>query len=261
MTGRTARSARRAPPSRRRGPDAAPAREAQRLSFRLVDELHDARVGTTRPAGSLTGAGWGLPGLTWLSATGASTAGTTAPPGCLPGPHRRAPRSPPAPAARHRRRQRPGLRRGLAPACDIRLAAPEARFTQFIKVGIGGCTSASATRCPGSRFPGLRADADRPGRRRRGGRAHRPGERGRAGRVAARPGPRAGRHDLRLHALRGGDDQGGDVVEPRRAEPRGGHPPREPHADPRHHRGRDGRGRPGLPREAAAERRRRTCRP
>jgi enoyl-CoA hydratase/carnithine racemase len=40
---------------------------------------------------------------------------------------------------------------GIAAACDIRIASQSARFcTQFIKLGLGGCDSESATRCRAS---------------------------------------------------------------------------------------------------------------
>lgn len=121
------------------------------LSFALVDELHAVLDGIDRDNTCrvvvLTGAGRGFcSGLDLTSIEGSSTSvGTTGPrAGMLSQAHiADLPQ-------RLRRMQQPVIAAvngpaygggfALALACDIRVAAPEARFcSQFIKVGIGGC--------------------------------------------------------------------------------------------------------------------------
>jgi enoyl-CoA hydratase len=121
------------------------------LSFALVDELHAALDTIDRDNACrvvvLTGAGRGFcSGLDLTSIEGSSTSvGTTGPrAGMLSQAHiAELPQ-------RLRRMQQPVIAAvngpaygggfALALACDVRLAAPEARFcSQFIKVGLGGC--------------------------------------------------------------------------------------------------------------------------
>lgn len=121
------------------------------LSFALVDELHAALDALGRDNGCrvvvLTGAGRGFcSGLDLTSIEGSSTsAGTTGPrAGMLSQEHiAELPQ-------KLRRMQQPVIAAvngpaygggfALALACDIRVAATDARFcSQFIKLGIGGC--------------------------------------------------------------------------------------------------------------------------
>jgi enoyl-CoA hydratase/carnithine racemase len=121
------------------------------LSFALVDELHavfdDLQLDNECRVVVLTGAGRGFcSGLDLTSIEGSSTsAGTTGPrAGMLSQEHIA------ALPLKLRRLQQPVIAAvngpaygggfALALACDVRVAAPEARFcSQFVKLGLGGC--------------------------------------------------------------------------------------------------------------------------
>jgi hypothetical protein len=136
----------------------------------------------------------------------------------------------------------------LALACDVRVAAASARFcVQFIKVGVGGCDIGISYTLP--RLIGAaRAfelmltarEVDAAGTRARCRHRRRPRW------TRRRSGHGAGGADVRLHALRRGDDQAGHVGQSRRSQPGGGAAPREPDSDL----GRDRRG--GIMEAAAA---------
>jgi enoyl-CoA hydratase/carnithine racemase len=121
------------------------------LSFRMVDQIHDAldalHADHTCRVVILTGSGRGFcSGLDLSSVEGSSTsAGTSGPRAGMLSQERIAELP-----IRLRRLQQPviaavnGVAYGggfaLSLACDLRVAAPSARFcTQFIKLGIGGC--------------------------------------------------------------------------------------------------------------------------
>ena len=121
------------------------------LSFRMVDAIHDAldeiQADNACRVVILTGAGRGFcSGLDLSSVEGSSTsAGTSGPRAGMLSQERIA-----GLAIKLRRLQQPviaavnGVAYGggfaLSLACDLRVAAPGARFcAQFIKVGIGGC--------------------------------------------------------------------------------------------------------------------------
>jgi enoyl-CoA hydratase/carnithine racemase len=121
------------------------------LSFALVDDLHDAldalQLDNSCRVVVLTGAGRGFcSGLDLTRIEGSSTsAGTTGPRAgmlsqshiaALPQKLRRLQQ--PVIAAVHGPAYGGGF--ALALACDIRVAAPDARFcSQFVKLGLGGC--------------------------------------------------------------------------------------------------------------------------
>jgi enoyl-CoA hydratase len=207
------------------------------LSFRMVDAIHDAldqiQLDNACRVVILTGAGRGFcSGLDLSNVEGSSTSvGTSGPRAGMLSQERIADLP-----IKLRRLQQPviaavnGVAYGggfaLSLACDIRVAAPSARFcAQFIKVGLGGCDIGISYTLPraigSSRAFDLLLTA-------RTVEAREALDMGIVSALADDPVAPA----RELQPVRGRHDQGGHVVEPRRGVDRAGRPPREPHADP-----------------------------